>query len=93
MKIVSPWFLWFLFMAGVITTATLGFLLSLTPFFVKAAVYLALLIIVLVGGAFALDDVICGACDIPQQRYYGVLFGFSGAVILGAIFGVGVIFL
>lgn len=85
MKVTSPWFLGFLFWGAALVTAGVGWGLSLTPRFGLLAVSTLFSCGALWGLSLMLDDFICETCDLSLQRYYGFVWGFAGAFLLGLL--------
>jgi hypothetical protein len=78
------------FLTGATAVTLMGWVLSLTPYFLRIGVYsvvLALLAIVL---AFALDDPISEYFQIELSNYYAIVTGvaiafLSGLAVLGGL--------
>jgi len=70
------------FLAGAIGVTLLGWVLSLTPFFLRASIITGGLSIILYLAAWGLDDWVIGYLQINHLQYYSFLvaLGFTAIV-------------
>ena len=79
------------FLAGAIGVTLVGWVLSLTPFFVRAIVYSTIIAILVYGVLWFLDDEAISLLNISLRNYYALLIALGVAVLAGAIVLVGVL--
>lgn len=88
---MTLWSMVFYFLSGSIGLTTLGWVLSLTPAFVRFSAYgVALSIIFLLAG-FVLDDAISESLGIEPSQWYGILIGSAIAFLCGVAVLAGVL--
>ena len=85
------WSYSFTFLSGSIGVTLLGWVLSLTPAFLRFSVYGVAIFILLVGLGFFLDDPISESLEIPVSTWYAILIASSIAFLLGIAVLVGVL--
>jgi hypothetical protein len=78
------------FLAGAIGVTFLGWVLSLTPFFLRGSVYAGLICLVAYGVAWALDDWVCSNLNISLLNYYSFLvaLGVTAIVSIAVLWGI-----
>ena len=78
------------FLTGATTVTLTGWGIALTPFAIRAGVYVVVLSLIAIVLAFALDDPISEYFQIELSNYYAIVIGvaiafFSGLAVLGGL--------
>ena len=85
------WSYSFTFLGSSIGFTLLGWVLSLTPAFLRFSLYGVVLFIILIWLGFRLDDWICEQLDISLGSWYVILIGSVVAFLLGIAVLMGVL--
>lgn len=78
------------FLAGAIGVTLVGWVLSLTPFFLRSSIYVLAITLLLYGLAWALDDWVCSQFQLTLMVYYSFLIaiGVTAIVSIAVLFGI-----
>lgn len=78
------------FLAGAIGVTLVGWVLSLTPFFLRSGIYISLVSLVAYGLAWGLDDWACETFHWRHINYYSTLIalGVTAIVSIAVLWGI-----